>query len=277
MPGMISAQAARRAVWRPLWELPQKFDLVWPLARRMTAARYRGSALGLVWAVLTPVVMIAIFTFIFAGIFNARFGPGGSAWDYALYLFCGLLPWTAFQESVQESSGVVVAHANLVKRVVFPLETLPVAQALASLAGQLFGTIALVAAALLIRRELHATVLWLPVLLLPQLLLTLGASWLVASLGVFIRDTAQAVGLVLTAWMFLTPIIYPESVVPEAYRSWVSLNPFTPLVRNYRRVLLEGVAPDLAGLAYFSAFALALFVFGYWWFARTRKNFADVV
>ncbi len=264
-------------MWRPLWELPGRLDLIWPLARRFTAARYRGSALGLLWALLTPVVMIAIFTFIFAGIFNARFGGGGSAWDYALYLFCGLLPWTAFQESVQQSSGVVVAHANLVKRVVFPLETLPVAQVLASVAVQLFGTVALLAATVLIRRELHPTVLWLPVLLVPQLLMMLGASWFVAALGVFVRDTAQAAGLVLTAWMYLTPIIYPESVVPAGYRGWIELNPFTPLVRGYRRALLEGAPPDAAGLAYFSACAVALFVFGYWWFARTRKNFADVV
>ena len=277
MPVMVSAQAARRAVWRPLWELPRRADLIWPLARRFTAARYRGSALGLVWAVLTPVVMIAIFTFIFAGIFDARFGQGGTAWDYALYLFCGLLPWTAFQESVQQSAGVVVAHANLVKRVVFPLETLPVAQTLASAAGQLFGTLALLAATLVIRHELHATLLWLPVLLLPQLVFTLGASWFVASLGVFVRDTAQAVGLVLMAWMYLTPIIYPESVVPQRYRAWVELNPFTPLVRGYRRALLEGRAPDLTGLLYFSIFAVAVFLVGYWWFAKTRRNFADVV
>jgi lipopolysaccharide transport system permease protein len=277
MPGMISAQAARRAVWRPLLELPRRWDLVWPLARRFTAARYRGSALGAAWAVLTPVVMIAIFTFIFAGIFGARFGEAGTAWDYALYLFCGLLPWTAFQETVQQSSGVVVAHANLVKRVVFPLEALPAAQALASLAAQLFGTAALLGACLIVRGGLSAGVLWLPVLLAPQLLLMLGASWFVASLGVFVRDTAQAAGLVLSAWMFLTPIIYPESVVPARYRTWVELNPFTPLVRSYRRTLLEGSAPDWPGLAYFSLFSLLVFLLGYWWFAKSRKNFADVV
>ncbi|MBD0325735.1 MAG: ABC transporter permease, partial [Pyrinomonadaceae bacterium] len=173
---MISAQTARRAVWRPLWELPQRFDLILSLARRELAARYKGSVLGIIWAVLTPVVMIAIFTFIFAGIFGARFGEGGSAWDYALYLFCGLLPWTAFQESVQLSSTAIVSHSNLVKRVVFPLETLPVAQTLATLANQMFGTLALVVAALIIRREMHATLLWLPVLVVPQLIATLGAA-----------------------------------------------------------------------------------------------------
>lgn len=243
----------------------------------MTVARYRGSALGLAWAVLTPALMIAIFTFIFAEIFNARFERGGTALDYALYLFCGLLPWTAFQDSVQASSGVVVAHANLVKRVVFPLETLPVAQTLAAHSGQLFGTIALLVAALLVRGELHATTLWLPALLAPQLLFALGAAWLVASLGVFVRDTAQAAGLVLMAWMYLTPIIYPESLVPERYRRFLELNPFTPLVRGYRRVILEGSPPDWPGLLYFTACALVVFLFGYWWFARTRKNFADVI
>src|ERR1044071_3659387 len=143
MRGMISAQTARRAVWRPLWELPRRFDLIWPLARRMTLARYRGSALGLLGALLTPAVMIAGFTFIFAGVLRARFTEGGTPWEYALYLFCGLLPWTAFSETLQQSSGIVVAHANLVKRVVFPLATLPVAQALAALAAQLLGTAAL--------------------------------------------------------------------------------------------------------------------------------------
>jgi lipopolysaccharide transport system permease protein len=277
MRRMISAQTARRAVWRPLWELPQRLDLIWPLARRMTVARYRGSALGLLWALLTPAVMIAVFTFLFAGVFGARFTEGGTPWDYALYLFCGLLPWTAFSETLQQSSGIVVAHANLVKRVVFPLEALPVAQALAALAVQLCGTVALLAATALIRGELHPTLLWLPVLLVPQLLLTLGGAWLVASLGVFIRDTAQALGLVLMAWLYLTPIIYPEQIVPARYRPALELNPFTPLVRGYRRVLLEGAQPDWAGLAYTTAFALAAFLLGYWWFARTRKNFADVI
>ena len=277
IPDVISTQTARRAVWRPLLELPRRFDLIVPLARRELAARYRGSVLGALWAVVTPAVMIAIFTFIFAEIFGARFGASGSSWDYALYLFCGLLPWTAFQDSLQLSSNVIIAHANLVKRVVFPLETLPVAQALSALVTQLFGTLALIVATLLVRGELHATLLWLPALLVPQLVATLGAAWFVASLGVFLRDTAQGLSLALAAWMYLTPIIYPETLVPARYRAWINLNPFTALVRSYRRVMLDGAPPDWSGLAYFSAFALALFVFGYWWFAKTRKNFADVL
>jgi lipopolysaccharide transport system permease protein len=274
---MISAQTARRAVWKPLWQLPGRFELILSLARRDLLARYRGSVLGMLWAILTPIVMIAIFTFIFAGIFGARFGARGSTWDYALYLFCGLLPWTMFQETVQRSSTTIVEHTNLVKRVVFPLETLPVAQAFSALGNQLFGTVALLLATALIHRELHLTVLWLPVLLIPQLVGTFGAAWLVASLGVFFRDIAQGITLVLMAWMYLTPIIYPESIVPERYRAFINANPFTSLVRSYRRIFLEGLPPDWSSLAYFTVVALVLFVFGYWWFAKTRRNFADVV
>lgn len=274
---MISAQTARRAVWRPLWQLPRRFELIMSLARRDLAARYRGSVLGMLWAILTPIVMIAIFTFIFAGIFGARFGARGSTWDYALYLFCGLLPWTMFQESVQRASTTIVEHANLVKRVVFPLETLPVAQALSALGNQLFGTAALLLATALIHRELHLTVLWLPVVLIPQLVAALGAAWLVASLGVFFRDIAQGITLILMAWMYLTPIIYPESIVPDRFRPFINANPFTALVRSYRRIFLEGLPPDWSSLAYLTAVALVLFVFGYWWFAKTRRNFADVI
>ena len=274
---MIAEQTAQQNIWRPLWELPRRRELILSLAKRDLLTRYKGSVLGLVWAVITPVVMIAIFTFIFAGIFGARFGSSGSHWDYALYLFCGLVPWTMFQETLQQSATSIVNHANLVKRVVFPLETLPVAQALSALANQLFATIALLLAVVIIQRHLPLTALWFPVVLLPQLLLTIGAAWLLASLGVFLRDIVQGISLVLMAWMYLTPIIYPESIVPERFRLFINLNPFTPLIRCYRRIFLEGQAPDWSGLGYFTLIALIVFVLGYWWFARTRKSFADVI
>lgn len=274
---MISSQTAQRAIWRPLWQLPGRAELIFTLAKRELLSRYKGSVLGLIWAVLTPVVMIAIFTFIFAGIFGARFGANDSNWDYALYLFCGLLPWTMFQETLQQSSSTIITHANLVKRVVFPLETLPVAQALAALGNQLFATIALLIATLLIRHQLSVTIVLFPLLLIPQLLFALGAAWLLASLGVFLRDIAQGVTLLLMAWMYLTPIIYPESIVPLQFRPFINYNPFTPLVRSYRRIFLDGMLPDWSGLGYFAVVAVIVFVFGYWWFARTRKNFADVI
>ena len=266
-----------RNIWQPLWQLPSRADLVFSFAKRELLGRYKGSALGIAWAVLTPVVMIAIFTFIFAGIFGARFGVNDSHWDYALYLFCGLLPWSMFQESIQQSATTIVVHSNLVKRVVFPLEALPAAQVFAALGNQLFATVALLIATIIIRQQLEFTAFWLPVLLIPQLLFALGASWLVASLGVFLRDITQGITLLLMAWMYLTPIIYPEAIVPERFRGFIDYNPFTSLVRSYRRIFLDGAAPDWTGLAYFTIFALLIFIVGYWWFARTRKSFADVV
>ena len=274
---MLSTQTAHGNVWQPLWQLPRRAELIFSFAKRELLGRYKGSALGIAWAVLTPVVMIAIFTFIFAGIFGARFGADHSPWDYALYLFCGLLPWSMFQESVQQSASTIVVNSNLVKRVVFPLEALPAAQVFAAVANQLFATIALLIATIIIRQRFELTALWLPVLLIPQLLLALGAAWLIASLGVFLRDIAQGITLLLMAWMYLTPIIYPESIVPERFRALIGFNPFTALVRNYRLIFLEGAGPDWRGLAYFAAVAVVVFIFGYWWFARTRKSFADVV
>src|SRR5205085_6758253 len=182
----MQTQAAHRNVWQPLWQLPSRANLIFSFARRELLGRYKGSALGIAWAVLTPVVMIAIFTFIFAGIFGARFGASSSHWDYALYLFCGLLPWSMFQDSVQQSANTIVAHSNLVKRVVFPLEALPAAQVFAALGNQLFATAALLIAIVVMRQSLEVTALWLPVLLIPQLLFALGAAWLIASLGVFL-------------------------------------------------------------------------------------------
>ena len=274
---MISAQVAHQKVWTPLWQLPQRAELIFSLAKRDLLTRYKGSMLGIVWAIVTPVVMIAIFTFIFAGIFGARFGASSSHWDYALYLFCGLIPWNMFQETLQQSATTITGHANLVKRVVFPLETLPVAQAFSALGSQLFATVALLLAIILIQRQLPIMAVWLPVVLIPQLLLTIGAAWLLASLGVFLRDIVQGVSLALMVWMYLTPIIYPESVVPERFRWLIRINPFTALIRSYRRIFLEGQSPDWSGLGYFTLIGLLVFVFGYWWFARTRKNFADVI
>src|SRR5918912_3949879 len=164
----MQTQTAHRNVWQPLWQLPSRADLILSFAKRELLGRYKGSALGIAWAVLTPVVMIAIFTFIFAGIFGARFGASNSHWDYALYLFCGLLPWSMFQESVQQSANTIVVHSNLVKRVVFPLEALPAAQVFAALGNQLFATVALLIASIVVRQRLDLTVLLLPLLLIPQ-------------------------------------------------------------------------------------------------------------
>ena len=270
--------SAKTPLWQPAAALVGEHrGLIRSMVRRELSNRYRGSFMGLAWSVVTPAVMIVIFTIIFSGIFNARFGAGGGPLSFAAYLFCGLLPWVAFSEGVQRATVALTENVNLVKRVVFPVEALPVNVALAALVQQLLGTLVLLAASALLGGRLRATALLLPLLLVPQLLATLGLGWLMASLGVFIRDMAQFNQLLLTAWLYLTPIFYPEEIVPPRYHWLIDLNPMAPLVRSYRRILLEGRPPDWRGLGFTLAFALVCFVLGYWWFERTKKAFADVL
>lgn len=277
-PDVDEWEAPVERFWQPLRALfGAHRALVLSMARREVSQRYRGSFLGPIWAILTPAVQIVIFTLIFSGIFQARFGGESGPLGFAVYLFCGLLPWLAFAEAVQRSTSVVIEHVNLVKRVVFPVEVLTVQLSLAALVQQAIGTAVLLTAALVLEQILSPTLFFLPLLLIPQLLLTIGLGWLVASFGVFLRDTGQLVQLTLMAWMYLTPIFYPESMVPRHYRWLVEANPMAPLIRSYRRILLEGLAPDWTGLGWTSIFAIGCFLLGYWWFIRTRKAFADVL
>jgi lipopolysaccharide transport system permease protein len=247
------------------------------MVKRDLTSRYKGSVMGWLWTVVTPGVQIAIFTLIFTGIFNARFGPERSRFGFAIYLFCGMLPWIAFSESVQRSATVLTENVNLVKRVVFPIESLPVNLAFSAIVQQMVGTLVLLVVAALFERVLSPTALFLPLLLLPQFLITVGLGWLVASLGVFIRDMAQFTQLLLMTWMYLTPILYPENLIPPQYSWLVALNPLSALIRSYRRILLEGTLPDWQGLVVTLAFAVTCFLLGYWWFERTKKAFADVL
>ncbi len=270
--------SAKIPLWTPAISLLREHrGLIRSMVRRDLTSRYKGSVMGLAWAIITPAVTIAIFTLIFSGIFGARFGTEGGHLGFAVYLFCGMLPWIAFSDGVQRAATAMTENINLIKRVVFPVEALPVNVALSAIVQQLIGTIVLLAAALFLQSKLQTTVVLMPILLIPQLLATIGLGWLMASLGVFIRDMPQFNQLFFSTWMYLTPILYPESLVPPNYRWLVNLNPMAPLIRSYRRVLLEGRMPDWKGLAVTTLFALSCFAVGYWWFERTKKAFADVL
>ncbi len=270
--------SAKIPLWQPAFSLiGEHVGLIRSMVKRDLTSRYRGSFMGLAWAVITPAVMIVIFTLIFSGIFNARFGTDTGQLSFAVHLFCGLLPWIAFSDGVQRSTTSLTENVNLVKRVVFPIEAMPVNMALSALVQQLIGTIVLIAAALILQKTLHPTMLMLPLLLIPQLMATIGLGWLMASLGVFIRDMPQFNQLVLSTWMYLTPIFYPENIIPQKYKWMVDFNPMAPLIRSYRRILLEGRMPDWQGLGITTIFALICFGLGYWWFERTKKAFADVL
>jgi lipopolysaccharide transport system permease protein len=253
--------------------------LIAQLVRREVQARYRGSLLGLLWSFLTPLLLLAIYTFVFGVVFQARWpgaGTGGLG-EFALVLFCGLIVLNLFADCVSRAPGLVVGSPTYVKRVVFPLEILPVVSLGSALvtAGASLGV--LLAVRIAVAGSLPWTVLLAPLVLLPLLLLTLGASWFLSSLGVFVRDVSYLVVLLVQVLVFMTPVFYPLEAVPEGLRPALALNPLHPIVDDVRRVVLWGRLPDWPRLALSFAVGAAAAALGHAWFQRTRRAFADVI
>jgi lipopolysaccharide transport system permease protein len=257
--------------------------LIGQLARRDVEGRYRGSSLGLLWSFVTPLVMLAVYTFVFGVVFTgARWPQASSAaprhlGDFALVLFCGLLLLNLVSECLGRASGLVVGAPNYVKKVVFPLEVLPLVVLVSALFHTGISLFVVVVANVVLRHSLQWTLLLVPAVMLPVVSLTLGLSWLLASLGVFARDVGHVVGVALQMLMFLTPVFYPLDAIPEPVRSFMLWNPLTSAVENLRRVVLWGLQPDWGAWAISLAVGCAVMLAGIWWFSLTRAAFADVV
>lgn len=256
----------------------QHRELIWQMTKRDVIGRYRGSIMGLLWSFFNPILMLGVYTFIFSVVFQARWGETtASKADFATVLFVGLIVHALFAECVNRAPSTILSNVNYVKKVVFPLEVLP----LITLGSALFHTMVSVLVLLVFlgftQLQLSWTAVLFPLVLLPLVLLTMGLSWFLASLGVFIRDVVQMIGMVSTVMLFLSPIFYPVSAVPESYRVWLNLNPLTFIVEQGREVLLWGNAPDWVGLGVYTLVATAIAYGGLMWFQITRKGFADVV
>ncbi|MBM3267169.1 MAG: ABC transporter permease [Candidatus Sericytochromatia bacterium] len=272
---MAIGHLARSALTLPA--IGRHRELIGMMVRRDLAQRYRATLMGLLWSLLHPLLTLLLYTYVFSVVLKVKFGADASTASFALYLFCGMLPWLAFSEGLNRSAGVVVENVNLVKKVIFPLEILPLNLALAAVVTQAVGMAILLPAIML--RGITPTWLWLlvPLLILPQLLWTVGLGWWVSSLGVYVRDVGQAIGLVLMAWMFLTPIYYPESMIPAEYRWLGLLNPMAVLIGAHRDLLLDGRLPAIWPLLGQTAAGAFVFLLGFAWFAKTKKGFADVI
>jgi lipopolysaccharide transport system permease protein len=262
-------------LWRPFAVLLLRREVIRFFVVRDLRARHVNSVLGVWWTVIQQLVLLLLYTFVFSRILNARFGSDGNPGDYALYLFCGLLPWLAFSESVTRSITVLQEQATLIKKVVFPSEILPVNVVLSALVVEFIGLSVLLVAIVLWGRPPGLALLTLPVVVLLQFLFTVGIAWLLATLTLFLPDVRPTVGLGLTLWMFATPIIYPASMVPERLRWALDVNPLSWVVEAYRGAVLDHRAPALAGFLAFALVATATFVFGHVMFNRSRQAFAD--
>lgn len=266
-----------RAVTLPGLSIFTNRGLIRTMVRRDMMGRYRGSFGGVLWSVLNPLLLLATYYFVFGVVLQARFGGDPSREGFVLYFLAGMLPWIPFSEALGRSPGVLLEHANFIKKLVFPVETLPVNLVAAGLVLQVFAIIIFLGGLLLFRGSIPASVVWLPLLMVPQVLLTTGLAWLFAALGLLFRDLSQIIGYVLTLWFFLTPICYPEESLPAAALPYISLNPFFWLVRGFREVLLLGQAPQPAPLLGLVAVSLAVFFLGYGIFHRLRRSFADLL
>jgi lipopolysaccharide transport system permease protein len=253
-------------------------QLIVQMSKREVMGRYSASMMGLTWSVLNPLMMLVVYTFVFSVVFKARWGTGEETrTQFALVLFTGLIVHGLLAEVLMRAPGVVVSNMNYVKKVVFPLEVLPVI----TMAGALFhgfvSVLVLLVANLLLNGVLHWTVVLLPLVLLPLVVLALGLAWILASIGVFVRDVGQVIGLLMTVLLFMSPVFYPTSTLPASLQPWMMLNPLTFIIEQARQVVIWGGLPDIKGWLVYMLIAVLVAWAGFFWFQRTRKGFADVL
>jgi lipopolysaccharide transport system permease protein len=253
-------------------------ELILASTKREVIGRYKGSFFGLFWSFFNPIFMLAIYTFVFSVVFNARWGSDTeSKTEFALVLFAGLIVFNLFAECVSRAPTLILANPNYVKKVVFPLEILPFVTLLSALYHAFVSlAIWLVAYSALVDMP-HITVLLLPVIVVPFAAFVMGVSWALASFGVFLRDVSQVVGVLVTCLMFLSPIFYPVSAIPERYQYLLHYNPLTTVIEVIRSILYWGNLPDFATVATYWLVTGFISWLGFAWFQKTRKGFADVL
>lgn len=254
-------------------------DLLAQFTRRGVAERYRSSSLGFIWALLTPLAMLATYTFVFAVIFKARWSQsdsGGLA-DFALPLFTGLIAFSVFSEPVVASPGLMMRYPNFIKKVVFPLEILDASLVGAAIVHSLMSLVIVLIGTLIFQHTIQWTIVYLPLYYLPLAMLTVGTCWLLSALGVYLRDIAQLIGLLVQLLMFLTPIFYPIDIVPQRLRWLFLFNPLYVIVDGFRRAILWGQPPDWIPLVGVWIASLAAMALGFFAFVRLKKGFADVM
>ena len=266
-----------RALTMPFQSIWRNRNLIRTLVRRDVLSRYTGSFGGGFWAILNPLLLMLTYFFVFGIVMETKFGADQSRTTFALYFLAGMLPWLAFSEAAGRAPFVLLEHRNFIRKLVFPVETLPINVVVSGLVTEFFGLILFALALLVLRGGIPLTALYLPLVIIPQILLTAGLAWFLAALGVFARDLGQVIGYLLTLLMFLTPIFYPESQLPKAAAGLIRKNPIYVLVHAYRSTLLEAKAPDWVALGWLSLAAVLIFLLGHAWFHKLRKSLADLI
>jgi len=254
-------------------------ELIARMTWREVVGRYRGSMMGLAWSFLHPVFMLTVYTFMFSVVFKARWGNGteDNRAEFAIAVFIGMIVHGVFAEVLNRAPTLIAGNVNYVKKVIFPLEILPMVTMGATLFHSLASFIVLLTACLLFNGHLQWTAMFLPLVLLPLVILILGMAWIMASIGVFLKDLGQTIGLFTTVMLFLSPVFYPATALPESIQPWFMANPLTFIIEQSRDVVISGHMPNWVGLGLYMMVAALMAWAGFAWFQKTRSMFADVM
>jgi len=262
-----------RALIYPLQTIWRNRALIRVMAKRDILGRYKGSFGGAFWTIINPLLLMGTYLFVFGYLLGND--PHRSGGPFALYFLAGMLPWLPFSEAVGRSPGVILENRNLIKKLVFPVDTLPVNLVAAGLVTETFAVGLYCVLLLALRHTIPIAILWLPLLVIPQLLFTTGITWFLAGLGAYVKDLGQIMQFVLTIWFFMTPICYEEKNLVKA--PILTKNPIYILVKGYRSIFLDNQHPSFGALWKFSLFAVVVFVLGHAWFYKLKKAFADMI
>lgn len=252
-------------------ELFRYREMFFGLVSREVRARYKGSVLGFLWSLLNPLMMIGVYSMVFA--VYMRIGVP----NYALFLFCGLLPWSWFATSLQNATSSITANASLIKKVYFPHELLPLMNVTTNLVNYLLSVPVLLLVMVVTGQDVTLNLLFFPLVVAVQFLVTLGFSLLFSTLNAFFRDVEQLLGPLMMAWFYMTPVVYPSTMIPEGFRFLFYLNPMAPILVAYQDIFYYGRSPDLMRLLYCLGVGIFFFLIGYAYFYRKKFYFAEVV
>ncbi len=251
--------------------------MIWYFVQRQLSQSYRGSFLGIFWIFLGPLLMIILYTLVFSEIIGLRFREGGTVANFGLYLYCGLIPFLAYADTINQSVGSIRTNSSLVQKVVFPLEILPLSTAVTAVINQVFGFMGLILLVALLERTLYWTIVFIPAIMVLQLLFMLGLGYLGAIVGTYLPDVQETLKAVVRASFFITPILWPPERIPDNLSFLVDYNPLAYLVDAYRGVVLEGRLPVPPETFWFTLFAASLLVVGFVMFNKVKQRFADLI
>jgi len=271
-PHPVSLYSLAINLWR-------RRSLILLLTKRDVIGRYKGSVMGMMWSIFNPIFLLLIYTFVFSVVFKARWGNdlNESKSQFATLLFVGIIVHGFFAETINRAPWLVLGNVSYVKKIIFPLEILPVVTIGAALFHTFVSVVVLEVAFILLNGYIQWTIIFLPFVMLPLIVLTLGIALVLSSLGVFIRDVSQPISVIMSALLFASPVFYPLSALPEYLRPWLILNPLTLIIEQARAVLIFGQLPDWIGLTKYSLVGLMIASVGFAWFQKTRKGFANVL